>query len=63
MQAFERAGWRRVRQAGSHVILTKQGVPSTLSIPNHRTLKRGTLRRLMRNAGLTVDEFLELLNG
>ncbi len=60
-RAFEQAGWQRVRQAGSHIILTKQGIPVTLSVPDHRTLRRGTLRGLIRQSGLTVDEFVELL--
>ena len=62
MQAFERGGWRLLRQASSHMILRKQGVHTVLSVPDHRTLKRGTLRGLIRSSGLTVDEFLELLS-
>lgn len=30
-------------------------------VPNHKTLKRGTLKSILRQAGLTVDEFIELL--
>lgn len=59
--AFERAGWETKRQRGSHIILTKAGSPATLSVPDHRQLKPGTLRALIRKAGLTVDEFVELL--
>ena len=63
INAFARAGWRQVRRTGSHIILTKPGVPVTLSVPDHNTLRRGTLRSLIRQAGLTVDEFVELLRG
>lgn len=41
--------------------MIKPGVRVNLSIPQHRELSVGTLRALVRNAGLTVDEFLELL--
>ncbi len=61
VRAFERAGWRRERQTGSHIILTKPGLAVNLSVPDHRAVKRGTLRTLIRRAGLTVDEFMELL--
>ena len=48
-------------QVGSHLILIKEGVRANLSIPQHRELSVGTLRALIRNAGLSVEEFLELL--
>ena len=60
-QAFERAGWQRLGQVGSHVVMIKPGVRVNLSIPQHKELSVGTLRALIRGAGLTVDEFLELL--
>ena len=59
--AFERAGFEVKRQRGSHVILVKAGITATLSVPGHRQLKPGTLRALIRKAGLTVDEFAELV--
>jgi len=61
VQAFERAGWQVVGQVGSHVVLIRSGVRVNLSIPQHRELSVGTLRVLIRNAGLTVEEFLNLL--
>jgi predicted RNA binding protein YcfA (HicA-like mRNA interferase family) len=60
-KAFQRAGWQPVGQVGSHLVLIKPGVRVNLSIPQHRELSVGTLRALIRSAGLTVDEFLELL--
>lgn len=60
-QAFERAGWQRLGQVGSHLVMIKPGVRANLSIPLHKELSVGTLRSLIRNAGLTVDEFLDLL--
>lgn len=60
-KAFEKAGWTPMGQVGSHLILIKEGVRANLSIPQHRELSVGTLRALIRNAGLSVEEFLELL--
>ncbi len=41
-------------------MMTRTGVPVTLSIPQHRALDRGLLRALLRAAGMTVDEFVGL---
>ena len=60
-KAFKRAGWQALGQVGSHLILVKPGLRVNLSIPQHKELSIGTLRRLTTNAGLTVDEFLDLL--
>jgi predicted RNA binding protein YcfA (HicA-like mRNA interferase family) len=46
---------------GSHKMMTKDGARANLSVPQHKELSVGTLRKLIRSAGLTVDEFLELL--
>jgi len=43
------------------MILTKEGKEATLSVPDHRELGRGLLRSLIRDAGLTVKEFNQLL--
>jgi len=61
IRAFIRAGWVRDRQAGSHVILVKPGHPACLSVPLHRELAPGTLRTLIRAAGLSVEDFAALL--
>ena len=61
VKAFQRAGWQKVGQVGSHVVLIKSGVRANLSIPQHRELSLGTLRTLIRYSGLTVEQFLELL--
>jgi predicted RNA binding protein YcfA (HicA-like mRNA interferase family) len=59
--AFERAGFAVVRQRGSHVVMQKPGLERPLSVPQHRRQKPGTLRALIRQAGLTVEEFMEFL--
>ena len=59
VRIFERLGWSAVRQRGSHIIMVKDGERATLSVPDHREVARGTLRGLIRAAGLTFDEFLK----
>ena len=61
MAAFERAGWAVLRTKGSHVIMGKSGRRERLSVPSHRELREGTLRSLLRKAGLSVEEFGNLL--
>ena len=58
---FERLGWSVTRQRGSHIIMTKPGEEATLSVPNHPEVAKGTLRRLIRFAGITVAEFGDAL--
>lgn len=57
-QAFVRLGWQVVRQRGSHIILVKAGHIASLSVPDHREVARGTLRSLLRSAGVELKEFL-----
>lgn len=59
--AFQKAGFEVRRQRGSHIVMTKPGFPATLSVPDHRELKPGTLRALVRKAGLTIHQFQQLL--
>jgi predicted RNA binding protein YcfA (HicA-like mRNA interferase family) len=62
IRAFERAGWRRDRQKGSHVSLTKAAAKVVLTVPLHSELAPGTLRKLIRLSGLSVEEFTDALN-
>ena len=61
VKAFQKAGWYSVGQVGSHLVMSKVGERANLSVPQHKELSTGTLRALIRNANLTVDEFVELL--
>jgi len=63
VKALCRAGFKVIRQRGSHVRLekVKDGETIKITIPLHGTLKKGTLRRIIGDAGLTVGEFNELL--
>jgi predicted RNA binding protein YcfA (HicA-like mRNA interferase family) len=62
IRAFERAGWVVDRQRGSHVSLTQTGMSVVLTVPMHREVGPGLLRDLIRKAGLTVEEFQDLLH-
>lgn len=59
--AFQKAGWEAIGQVGSHLVLVKEGSRVNLSVPQHKELSIGTLRTLIRNSGLTVENFLNLL--
>jgi predicted RNA binding protein YcfA (HicA-like mRNA interferase family) len=61
IRAFEKLGWQIARQRGSHIIMVREGENVTLYIPDHKEVAKGTLRSLIRAAGITVDEFVRLL--
>lgn len=58
VKIFENFGCGLDHQTGSHMILWHESKP-TCSVPNHRELAPRLLRSLIRQAGITVDEFLE----
>jgi predicted RNA binding protein YcfA (HicA-like mRNA interferase family) len=62
LKRFERFGYTFVRQVGSHMRLIHHSDSSRepLSIPDHRELRKGILRRLLRDAKITVEEFENL---
>ncbi len=61
VQALEHAGFYLRRQTGSHLIM-RRGAPFTqVVVPGHKVLDRGTLRAIIRQAGLSVEEFINLL--
>ena len=62
VKVFEALGWELARQRGSHMVLVRSGDIETLSVPDHREVAKGTLRSLIRSAGITVDEFQATLN-
>ena len=62
VKALEKDGWRVVRRARSrHIIMKKEGMVTTLSIPEHKVLDRGLLRSLIRDAYISIERFNELL--
>jgi len=58
---LERAGFVFKRQEGSHMVMRRSSPFAQVTVPDHRELDKGTLRAIIRHAGLTVDEFLRLL--
>ncbi|NJL60813.1 MAG: type II toxin-antitoxin system HicA family toxin [Methylacidiphilales bacterium] len=61
--ALEKDGWIVVRQKGSHIRVEKSLPDETLKItvPAHRPVKRSTLARILKQARIDLDYFLELL--
>ena len=60
IRAFSRLGYQIDHQTGSHIILRHPN-RRRLTVPDHRELAKGTLRSLIREAGLTKDQFVQLL--
>jgi len=63
VRAFQRDGWIVIRQKGSHVRLQKHTATKTLklTVPAHRPVKRTTLAHILKQANLSVDEFIRLV--
>jgi predicted RNA binding protein YcfA (HicA-like mRNA interferase family) len=59
VRALRRAGFAVLRQTGSHLILRNES--RTVVVPQHKPIKPGTLKGLIEQAGLTVEQFAELL--
>jgi predicted RNA binding protein YcfA (HicA-like mRNA interferase family) len=62
--AFRKLGYEFDRQRGSHIILRHAQPPHRrLTVPDHREVAKGTLRALIREAGITVEDFVALVRG
>ncbi|GIW43785.1 MAG: hypothetical protein KatS3mg077_1067 [Candidatus Binatia bacterium] len=61
IRALERPGFSRKRQTGSHVLMRRDEPFCQVVVPDHDELDRGTLWAIIRQAGLSVEEFLRLL--
>ncbi len=61
VRALAKAGFTLRRQHGSHMILRRDNPFAQTVVPNHRQIDRGTLRAILRQTGLSVDEFNDLL--
>lgn len=61
VKALGKAGFHLKRQHGSHMILRRDDPFAQVVVPNHKELDRGTLRAIIRQVGLSVDEFVRLL--
>lgn len=61
VKALGKVGFQVYRQRGSHIVLVRKSPSAQTTIPNHKELDRGTLRAIIRQTGLTVEEFVALL--
>ena len=61
IKALEKAGFRLVRVEGSHHYMRRDSPFCQVSVPLHRTLKKGTLHGIIKTAGLSIEEFIKLL--
>jgi predicted RNA binding protein YcfA (HicA-like mRNA interferase family) len=61
IRRLEDLGFKQVRQRGSHVVLKKQTVDEEIGcvVPLHKELAVGTLRGILKQAKLTIEEFME----
>lgn len=62
VKALRKADYEQDRQRGSHIILRQLSYPHRrITVPDHKEIAKGTLRAIIREAGLTVEEFKALL--
>jgi predicted RNA binding protein YcfA (HicA-like mRNA interferase family) len=57
---LERAGFVFQRQTGSHMILRRDTPHARVVVPDHKRIRPGTLRRIIADAGFTIEEFVRL---
>ena len=61
VKVLTKAGWQFARQRGDHVTLVKSGSIYIITVPMKREIKKGLLSDIIKEAGLSVDQFNELL--
>ncbi|MBU2610995.1 MAG: type II toxin-antitoxin system HicA family toxin [Chloroflexi bacterium] len=61
VKVLGKMGFQLKRQEGSHMILRRNDPFTQLVVPDHKELDRGTVRAIIRQAGISVDEFVKLL--
>jgi predicted RNA binding protein YcfA (HicA-like mRNA interferase family) len=62
VKALSKIGYSLDHQTGSHMILRQREEPHRrITVPNHKELAKGTLRAIINEAGLTVEQFIDLL--
>jgi predicted RNA binding protein YcfA (HicA-like mRNA interferase family) len=60
VRALQRLGFTVVRQRGSHIVLRKGS--QACVVPNHREIKIGTLAGILKQGGVSIDDFTNALN-
>lgn len=62
VQALLQIGYEKDRQKGSHIVMRQVSYPHRrIVVPDHKEVAKGTMRAIIRHAGLTVEEFIKLL--
>lgn len=61
IRALEKVGFVVMRQRGSHVILRRNHPAARVVVPDHKSLRVGTLRAILNSAGMSVEDLLNLL--
>ena len=62
VKVLSKVGYLLDHQTGSHMVLRQEEAPHRrITVPNHKELAKGTLRAIISDAGLTVDQFIDLL--
>ena len=62
VEALSKIGYEKDRQKGSHIVLRQLAYPyRRVVVPDHREVAKGTLRKIIKQVGLTVEEFKQLL--
>jgi predicted RNA binding protein YcfA (HicA-like mRNA interferase family) len=60
VRALLRAGFVVSRQKGSHIVLRREAPPARVVVPDHKRVRPGTLRQILNEAGISVEQLLEL---
>lgn len=60
IRMLEQVGFYLKRQKGSHVVVRRDTPFTQVTVPDHKVLDRGTLRAIVRQAGLSIEEFTSL---
>ena len=62
VKALSKIGYEKDRQKGSHIVLRQKVYPHRrIVVPDHKEIAKGTLRKIIKQAGLTIEEFQRLL--
>jgi predicted RNA binding protein YcfA (HicA-like mRNA interferase family) len=61
VKVLQKLGFVQRRQSGSHIIMQRKDPFAMVSVPNHRTLKPGILRKIIKDVGISVSEFVDFL--
>jgi predicted RNA binding protein YcfA (HicA-like mRNA interferase family) len=60
IRILTRIGFVVQRQRGSHIILRRESPFARVSVPDHKTLRVGTLRTILREAGISIEQLIAL---